>query len=386
MSDDLKSLFLLDPNVTYLNHGSFGACPKPVFDAYQGWQRELERQPVELLGRRMVDLMTDARTALAEYIHCAPDEVVYFPNPTTSISMVARSLNLAAGDEILSTDNEYGAMDRTWRFIASKHGARYVRQPIPLPVRTPEEFIEQMWKGFNKRTKVVFISHITSQTALTFPVEEICRRAREEGVLSIVDGAHVPGQIPLDLSALSADIYTGACHKWLCAPKGSAFLYARRDVQPLLEPLVISWGWEAEEPSQSRYVDHHEWQGTRDPSAFLAVPEAIEFQRQHNWDTVRDRCHLLARQTRERFLTLTAMPPICPDSRVWFNQMFAARLPPLDPEELSMRLRQDFQIEVLLHTWNDQPLLRASFQGYNNQADADNLIQALEILIPKMSS
>lgn len=386
MSDDLKSLFLLDPNVTYLNHGSFGACPKPVFDAYQGWQRELERQPVELLGRRMVDLMTEARTALAEYIHCAPDEVVYFPNPTTSISMVARSLNLAAGDEILSTDHEYGAMDRTWRFIASKRGARYVRQPIPLPVRTPEEFIERMWKGFNKRTKVVFISHITSQTALTFPVEEICRRAREEGVLCIVDGAHVPGQIPLDLSALGADIYTGACHKWLCAPKGSAFLYARHDVQPLLEPLVISWGWEAEEPSQSRYVDHHEWQGTRDPSAFLAVPAAIEFQRQHDWDAVRVRCHLLARQTRERFLALTAMPPICPDSRVWFNQMFAARLPPLDPEELSKRLRHEFQIEVLVHTWNNQPLLRASFQGYNNQADADNLIQALEILIPKMSS
>jgi isopenicillin-N epimerase len=157
-------------------------------------------------------------------------------------------------------------------------------------------------------------------------------------------------------------------------------------VQPLLEPLVISWGWEAEEPSQSRYVDHHEWQGTRDPSAFLAVPEAIEFQRQHNWDAVRERCHLLARQTRERFLTLTAMPPICPDSRVWFNQMFAARLPPLDPEDLSMRLRQEFQIEVLVHTWNDQPLLRASFQGYNNQADADKLIQALEIIIPKMSS
>ena len=154
----------------------------------------------------------------------------------------------------------------------------------------------------------------------------------------------------------------------------------------MLEPLVVSWGWEAEEPSQSRYVDHHEWQGTRDPSAFLAVPAAIEFQRQHDWDAVRDRCHRLAFQTRERLLTLTALPPICPPDRMWFNQMFAARLPALDPKELWGRLREDFNIEVLAHTWNDQPMLRASFQGYNNQADADALIHALEELLPKMRS
>lgn len=384
MPDDLRSLFLLDPNVIYLNHGSFGACPKPVFEAYQGWQRELERQPVDLLGRRMVDLMTGARTALAGYINCAPDEVVYFPNPTTAINMVARSLNLAAGDEILSTDHEYGAMDRTWRFLCGKSGARYVRQPIPLPVSSPEAFIERMWQGFSGRTKVVFISHITSQTALTFPVEEICRRAREAGVLSIVDGAHVPGQLPLDLSAVGADIYTGACHKWLCAPKGSAFLYVRRELQTMLEPLVVSWGWEAEEPSQSRYVDYHEWQGTRDPSAFLAVPAAIEFQRQHNWDAVRDRCHLLASQTRERALALTALPPVCPPGDAWFKQMFAAHMPPLDPKKLQQRLLEEFRIEALAHSWNNQPLLRASFQGYNTQADADALIEALEQLIPKM--
>jgi isopenicillin-N epimerase len=386
MPDDLRSLFLLDPDIIYLNHGSFGACPKPVFETYQRWQRELERQPMDHLGRRMEDLMTEARTALAEYIHCAPDEVVYFPNPTTAINMVARSLDLVAGDEVLSTDHEYGAMDRTWRFICDKRGARYVRQPIPLPVRTAEEFVERMWQGFSDRTKVVFISHITSQTALTFPVEEICRRAREAGVLSIVDGAHVPGQLPLDLSAVGADIYTAACHKWLCAPKGSAFLYARREVQPMLEPLVVSWGWEAEEPSASQYVDHHEWQGTRDPSAFLAVPAAIEFQRQHDWEAVRERCHQLARQTRERVLALTGLPPICPDDRTWFYQMFAARLPELDPKELWKRLREEYNIEALAHSWNDHALLRASFQEYNDQSDADALIEALEILIPKLRS
>jgi isopenicillin-N epimerase len=385
MPDNLRSLFLLDPDVVYLNHGSFGACPKPVFESYQRWQRELEREPVDLLGRRMEPLMTEARTALADYLHCAPDEMVYFPNPTTAINMVARSIDLGAGDQVLGTDHEYGAMDRTWRFICARRGARYLRQPIPLPVRSPEELLERFWRGFNERTKVVFISHITSQTALTFPVEEICRRARQAGVLSIIDGAHVPGQLPLDLSALGADIYTGACHKWLCGPKGSAFLYARREVQPMLEPLVVSWGWEAEEPSASQYVDHHEWQGTRDPSAFLAVPAAIEFQRQHDWDTVRERCHQLARRTRERVLALTGLPPICPDDRSWFVQMFAARLPQLDPRDLRERLRQEYAIEALAHSWNDQPLLRVSFQGYNTQADADALIEALERLIPEMT-
>jgi isopenicillin-N epimerase len=386
MPDDLKSLFLLDPDVVYLNHGSFGACPRPVFEIYQRWQRELEREPVDLLGRKIESLMIEARTVLADYIHCAPDEVVYFPNPTTAINMVARSLKLGSGDEVLSTDHEYGAMDRTWRFICNRTGARYIRQPIPLPVESPEEFVEQMWRGFSDRTKVVFISHITSQTALTFPVQEICRRAREAGVLSIVDGAHVPGQIRLDLSSLGADIYTAACHKWLCAPKGSAFLYVRRALQSMREPLVVSWGWEAEEPSASQYIDHHEWQGTRDPSAFLTVPAAIEFQRAHDWDSVRARCYQLASQTRERMLALTGLGPICPDNGTWFRQMFAARLPVLDTKELWERLRAEYNIEVLTHTWNDQTLLRASFQAYNSPSDADALLVALESLIPKLRS
>ncbi len=386
MPEDLKSLFLLDPDVVYLNHGSFGACPRPVFEIYQRWQRELEREPIDFLGRKFENMMIEARTALADYIHCAPDEVVYFPNPTTAVNMVARSLQLEPGDEVLSTDHEYGAMDRTWRFICNRAGARYIRQPIRLPVESPEQFVEQMWYGFSERTRVVFISHITSQTALSFPVQEICRRAREAGVLSIVDGAHVPGQIPLDLSSLDADIYTAACHKWLCAPKGSAFLYVRRTLQSMLEPLIVSWGWEAEEPSASQYIDHHEWQGTRDPSAFLAVPAAIEFQREHDWDTVRENCYQLASQTRERMLALTGLDPICPDDGTWFRQMFAARLPNLDTKELWERLRSEYNIEVLTHNWNDQPLLRASFQAYNSQSDADALLDALEILIPKMRS
>jgi len=173
MHDSLKSEFLLDPNVVFLNHGSFGACPKRVFDDYQRWQLELERQPVEFLGRRITTLLAEARAKLAEYVGAATDEVVYFPNPTTAINMVARSLNLKPGDEILTTEHEYGAMDRTWRFVCNKTGARYIHRPIRLPVTSHEEFVEAFWAGTTERTRAIFISHITSPTALIFPVQEI---------------------------------------------------------------------------------------------------------------------------------------------------------------------------------------------------------------------
>ena len=189
----LKAHFLLDPDIVFLNHGSFGACPRPVFDTYQTWQRELERQPVAFLGRQAAALMANAREKLAAYLGAAADEVVYFPNPTTAINMVARSLRLHPEDEVLTTDHEYGAMDRTWRFICQQTGARYVQQPIPLPVTNVEDFVEIFWSGVNERTKVIFISHITSPTALTFPVQAICRRARAAGLLCIVDGAHARG-------------------------------------------------------------------------------------------------------------------------------------------------------------------------------------------------
>jgi isopenicillin-N epimerase len=380
---DLKSEFLLDSEVIFLNHGSFGACPRPVFEAYQKWQRELERQPVEFLGRRARDLMAEARAALADFLHCDEDEVVYFTNPTTAINMVARSLDLKPGDEILTTDHEYGAMDRAWRFICQQTGARYVRQPIPLPVTTPEAFVETFCLGITSRTRVVFISHITSPTALRFPVEAICRRARQLGLLSIIDGAHAPGQLPLDLTKLGADLYTGACHKWLCAPKGAAFLYARREVQDRLLPLVISWGWEAEEPSDSRFIDHHEWQGTRDIAAFLSVPAAIRFQQEHHWNTVRRQCHETASKTRARINALTGFEALCPDSQDWFIQMFTARLPELDCEALQKQLYDEYKIEVATHRWNDHPLIRVSFQAYNDEEDADSLLYALRKLLPE---
>jgi isopenicillin-N epimerase len=381
METEFKDLFLLDPKVVFLNHGSFGACPKPVFETYQRLQTELERQPVEFLGRRIDELMAEARASLAGYLGCDEDELVYFPNPTTALNMLARNLDLHPGDEILSTDHEYGAMDRTWRFICQKRGARYLRQPMPLPITSSDEFEEMFWKGVTQRTRAIFISHITSPTALRFPVEGICRRAREAGLLSIVDGAHAPGHIPLNLQELGADFYAGACHKWLCAPKGSAFLYARRERQPMLEPLVVSWGWKADQPSASPYVDHHEWQGTRDPAAFLSVPAAIAFQLEHDWSAVRKRLHQLVKETRQRINDLTGREPICPDSAIAGLQMFAAHLPDVNPVDLQRRLYDEHRIEVVVDAWNQQPLIRVSFQAYNVANDADLLLEALGKLL-----
>ena len=399
MSLPSKADFLLDPDIHFLNHGSFGACPRPVFEAYQRWQAELERQPVEFLGRRAADLLAESRAALAAYLGAAADDVVYFPNPTTAINMVARNvarlavegdrdegdrkgspLRLHPGDEILTTDHEYGAMDRTWRYICGQIGVRYVQRPIPLPVTTHADFVERFWAGVTERTRIIFLSHITSPTALTFPVAEICRRARAAGILTIVDGAHAPGQVPLNLAELGADIYTGACHKWLCAPKGAAFLYARPEVQPWLEPLVVSWGWEAEKPGPSRFVDWHEWQGTRDLAAYLTVPAAIRFQAEHAWDDVRRRCHQLAVATRGRIDALTGLPPISPDT--WFAQFFAARLPECDLDVLKTRLYDEHRIEAPLIRWNGQAFIRVSFQAYNDEDDADALVRALARLLP----
>jgi isopenicillin-N epimerase len=381
--ESYKSLFLLDPNVVFLNHGSFGACPRPVFDEYQRWQRELERQPVEFLGRRANALLAESRAALGAYLGAAADDLVYFPNPTTAVNMVARSLALGPGDEILTTDHEYGAMDRTWRFVCAKTGARYVHRAMPVPFTTPEDFVETFWAGVTEHTRVIFISHMTSPTALIFPVEAICRRARAAGILTVVDGAHGPGHLPLNLTELGVDIYAGACHKWLMAPKGAAFLYARPEVQARLEPLVVSWGWESEAPGPSPFIDYHEWQGTRDLAAFLTVPAAIRFQAEQGWEQVRAACHALMSETRTRVNALTGLPSLCPDSPAWFGQMAAIRLPNVDSAALKTRLYTEYHVEVPLVNWNDADFVRVSFQGYNTRADLEALLEALAALLPQ---
>jgi len=384
VSTNIKQLFQLDPDIHFLNHGSFGACPKPVFDVYQEWQRELEKRPVEFLDRKFKSNMQVSREALGAYLNCSGEDLVYFTNPTTAINMLARSLDLNPGDQILTSDHEYGAMDRTWNYICGLSGAEYIHQPIPIPVSTHEDFVDSFWQGVTPRTKIIFISHITSQTALEFPVKEICRRAREQGILTIIDGAHAPGQIKVDLSDIGADFYTGACHKWLCAPKGSAFLYARREHQHRLDPLVVSWGYQAEQPGPSQFIDYHEWQGTRDISAFLTVPSAIQFQEDHQWESVRVQANQLVRQARSALNALSGKPPLSPEDQGWFRQMAAVGLPEVDIAALKSRLYTEYKVEVPVYYWNKRPMLRVSIQGYNNETDVQALLDGIGNLLPEL--
>jgi isopenicillin-N epimerase len=380
---ELRDLFLLRPDVVFLNHGSFGACPRLVFEVYQARQLELERQPVEFLGRRFERLMREARAALGAFVGAHADDLVYVVNATTGLNAVARSLSLASGDEVLSTDHEYGALDRTWRFVCHKRGAHYVRRPISLPITSAEQVVEAIWAGVTERTRVLFVSHVTSSTAIVFPVAELVRRAREAGIITVLDGAHTPGQVPLDLETLGVDFYAGNCHKWMMAPKGAAFLYARREVQSLLEPLVVSWGWESDRPGPSRFVDHHEWQGTRDIAAFLAVPAAIQFMEEYHWSQVRRVCHELVRYARRAITDLTGLAPITPDAPEWFVQMATFPLPPCDADALKQRLYDEFAVEIPITTWNERQFVRVSVQGYNMRADVDALVEALRALLPR---
>ena len=378
-----RSPFLLDPSVVFLNHGSFGAVPQPVFDAYQQWQLDMERQPVEWLQRRTDTLLAEARSRLAAYVGCAADDLVYFPNPTTAINMVAKSLALQPGDEILTTDHEYGAMDRTWKVICNTTGARYVQMHVPMPVTSVDDVVERIWSGVTDRTRVFFISHITSGSALTFPVEALVARARAAGLITIVDGAHVPGHLPLDVTAVGADIYTGACHKWMCAPKGSSFLYARPEAQHWLRPLVVSWGWEAAEPSSSQYVDHHQWQGTRDLAPFLATPAAIDWMASHDWPALQELWHQRTVDALARVQSLTGLPSLYPDdpSFRWFGQMAVAPLPDVDEVTLKRRLYDEFRVELPVHRFAGQVVARISIAMYNNESDIDALVDALTTLL-----
>ncbi len=379
---DLRSLFLLRPDVVYLNHGAFGACPKPVFETYQAWQLELERQPVEFIGRRFAQLMHEARAALGEFVNADAQDLVFVPNATTGLNIVARSLPLAPGDEVLGTDHEYGALNRTWRFVCQRRGARYVRQPVPVPITSADEVIETIWAGVTERTRVLFISHMTSPSAVIFPIAPLIERARAAGMITVVDGAHAPGHIPVDLTALGADFYSGNCHKWMMAPKGSAFLYARREMQDLLKPLVVSWGWESETPGSSRFIDEQEFQGTRDIAAQLTVPAAIRFMHEHHWSSVRADCRALLRYARQR-ITALGLPACVPDAPEWYAQMAAFSLPPCDRVRLQRRLYDEFAVEVPLSAMDHQQFLRISIQGYNTRADIDTLVDALTVLLPQ---
>lgn len=384
----LKEQFLLDPNVIFLNHGSFGAAPKPVFEAYQNWQLRLERQPVLFLGRELDDLLFESRTALGKFLNADAKDLVYIPNATHGVNIIAHSLNLKPGDEILTTDHEYGACDYTWEFVCDKTGAKYIRRSIPLPVHSEDEIVEQFWQGIAPQTKAIYLSHITSATALRMPVEKICRRARQAGLMTIIDAAHAPGQIPFDLQQLGADVVFGNCHKWMLAPKGSAFLFVRNEIQGLVEPFIVSWGSHPtpETTTGSRFIDILQWTGTKDPTAALTVPTAIQFMNDHDWETVRCDCHVLLRQAIERICALTHLSPPYPLDSNFYHQMGIAPLPASNLAVLKSRLYDEYKIEAPLTQWQDKQFIRISIQAYNTQKDVDALLNALEVLLPEVAS
>ncbi|MEW6280923.1 MAG: aminotransferase class V-fold PLP-dependent enzyme [Candidatus Eremiobacterota bacterium] len=353
--------------MVFLNHGSFGACPRPVFEAYQRWQLELERQPVEFLVRRSEGLLGLERRELGGFLGAPADDLVFVTNVTAAVNLVAHGLDLGPGDEVLGTDHEYGACVRAFRFHSARRGYAYLSQPV----RDPETMVDELWEGVTPRTRLLLVSHLTSPTALVFPVAEVCRRAREAGILTLIDGAHAPGQLDLDLSVLGADLYTGNLHKWLNAPKGCAFLYATPEVQQRLRPLIVSWGWEPKTPPN--FLAWHQGQGTRDLSAFLSTSAAIEYHRRHLSSSVRAACRGLARRFHRSMQQRTDLRTPVSDA-----QLAAARLPEgTDVDALKERLYDRHRVEMPVYLWNGQPYVRIACQAYNSSEEVDYAVEAI---------
>jgi isopenicillin-N epimerase len=357
--------FLLDPDVVQLNHGSYGACPIPVFEEYQRFQRRLEEGPTDFFTRVVVrgiwsapeqpGLLAEARATLASFVGARGDDVAFVPNATSGLNAVIRSLRLEPGDEIVTTAHEYGAITRTWEFTGAT-----------LVVCDPDDVIARI----GRRTRAVSLSHITSPTARVLPAAEICAAARAAGALAIVDGAHAPGHVPLDLEALGADIYAGNCHKWLCAPKGAGFLWAPPEHQGWIEPLVVSWGWREDAP----FPERHGWAGTRDPSAFLAVPKAIEVHA--TFDAERQRA--VADHAERRLGELGIR--LLPGEPAPFMRAF--EIPEVDdPGDLWSRLYAEHRVEVPVYEWEGIDVLRVSVGPYNDEDDIERLVTALRALL-----
>ena len=377
---DLSGLYMLDPEYTFLNNGSFGAVPIPVFERYLQFQRELEAHPAAFLKMAREEGYTRSRSALAEFLGTDVENLALITNVTAGMNVVARSMRLKAGDEVLSTDQEYGSINGAWNFVAHRRGFSYINHPVPVPFRRPEEVADAFWQGVTPRTRVIAFSHITSLTALTLPARLICKRAREAGILTVVDGAHAPAQIPLNLDDIGADFYCGNLHKWAGGPKGTAFLYARPEVQDLIEPLVAGGKWRRGPNDPPLFVGNVQNLGTRDPSRFLVIPTMLEFLREHNWPAVRARCHELVRQVLHRLCELSGKEPLA-DGKQWYSQMAACPLPTREAKTLRQRLFDEYKIETTAYVWNDHPLIRISIQAYNNQADIERFMEALKALL-----
>jgi isopenicillin-N epimerase len=380
---EIKNLFQLNPEVVFLNHGSFGACPKPVMEEYLTWQRKMEFQPVEFLGRNHASLLKTSREKLSEFLQASPDDLVYVSNATTALNIIAWSIDLKPGDEVLGTNLEYGAMDRMWELICLHKGAKYIKVQIDLPIKSEELFVEAFMRQVNGRTKVIFASMITSSTALYLPLYKLCRIANSQGIISVIDGAHVPGQFPVQLDISPFDFFAGNCHKWMFAPKGTAFLYAKKNVQHLIKPLIISWGKEIDTLNNSDFINDMEYLGTRDISGFLTVPLCVSFLDEYLNQNARAQIYDLLIYAKDGMELILKTPKIV-DSLERCIQMYAHQLPEnVDGKMLKQKLYDDFKIEIPVSNQNGKQFIRISLQIYNIRSEVDFFLNKLEYLVSK---
>ena len=388
MSSPLQRHWMLDPEVTFLNHGSFGAAPRAVLVAQQALRDELERQPVHFFVRTFEERLDAARIALAAFVGADPEGLGFVPNATTGVNAVLRSLTFAAGDELVVSDHEYNACRNVLEYVAARSGARVVVVEIPFPSAGPDEVVEAIEGALTDRTRLLLVDHVTSATGLILPLERIVPLCRERGVEVLVDGAHAPGMIPVDLDALGASWYTANCHKWICAPKGAAFLWAREDVRADVRPAVMSHGANLPVDRRSRFRNEFDWQGTQDPTPWLAVPVALEVMAglvDDGWPEVMRRNRALALEARRLLCEALGAEPPCPDSMI--GSLATIPLPDgeagtpssLYVDPLQRHLWDDWKIEVPISPWPSPPrrVLRISAQLYNDRADYQRLADAL---------
>jgi isopenicillin-N epimerase len=391
LPDGARRLWPLDPSVTFLNHGSYGACPRAVLEAQARFRERLESEPVRFLSRELEGLLDEARAALGAFVGAAPDDLAFVPNATTGVNTVLRWLDLGPGDEILATDHTYNACRNAVAAATARAGARVVVVPVPFPLKGPEEVLEAMLDRVGPRTRLALVDHVTSPTGLVLPIERMLGELSARGVDALVDGAHAPGMVPLDLRALGAAYYTGNCHKWMCAPKGAGFLHVRPDRQAGVRPLVISHGANSRRTDRSRFRLEFDWMGTVDPTAFLTVPEAIRYMGSllpGGWPALMARNRDTALAARDRLCAALSVPPPAPDSMI--GSLVAVPVPadfgpaPLldEPDSLQTVLFDRFGLELLVFTWRalGTRILRVSAQLYNTAADYERLADALETL------
>ncbi len=384
----------LDPAVAFLNHGAFGACPRVVLERQQELRLEMEREPIEFLTRKMSPLLDESRGTLAELIGADPADVVFVHNATAGVNAVLRSLDFRPGDEILVTAHDYNACRNVARYLADHNGIVVHVVDLPLPIDSPRQVIDAVLARVTARTKLVVLDHITSPTALIFPIEELAGELNRRGIDTLIDGAHAPGMIPLDLQRIGATYYTGNCHKWLCAPKGAAFLYVRRDRQSGIQPAIISHGYNRHRPGYSPFQDAFDWPGTFDPTSWLCVGEAIRFVRglmPGGLPALMRRNHELAVLGQKILCRRLGLEPVGVESMlgsiaaVVLPEKMAAyylRVQPagtLDSAALHDELLLDHRIEVPAYYWPAAPqmILRISAQAYNDSTQYERLAEAL---------